>query len=82
VAIVQTAALLFSMPRMTIKRLLSNRVSTSITAALLLASLAPCSADPAPVSHYAPVENLEHVDVALIDRAEDENRPGRLCPSF
>jgi hypothetical protein len=33
----------------------------------------PCSADPAPVIHYAPAENFEHVDVALIDR---EDRPG------
>jgi hypothetical protein len=29
-------------------------------------------ADPAPVIHHAPGENLEHVDVALIDRAEHE----------
>jgi phosphatidylserine/phosphatidylglycerophosphate/cardiolipin synthase-like enzyme len=28
--------------------------------------------DPAPGIHYAPIENLEHVDVALIDRAEHE----------
>jgi hypothetical protein len=46
--------------------------SASIAACLLLASLAPCCADPAPVIHYAPAENLEHVDVALIDRAEHE----------
>jgi ATP-dependent exoDNAse (exonuclease V) alpha subunit len=39
-------------------------------AVLFLASLAPCCADPAPDIHYAPTENLEHVDVALIDRAE------------
>ena len=45
---------------------------TSIAAVLLLASLAPCYADPAPVIHYAPGENLEHVDVDLIDRAEHE----------
>jgi phosphatidylserine/phosphatidylglycerophosphate/cardiolipin synthase-like enzyme len=38
----------------------------------LLASLAPGRADPAPAIHYAPAENLEHVDVALIDRAENE----------
>jgi phosphatidylserine/phosphatidylglycerophosphate/cardiolipin synthase-like enzyme len=38
----------------------------------LLASLAPGRADPAPVIHYAPIENLEHVDVALIDRAEHQ----------
>ena len=43
-----------------------------IAACLLLASLAPCCADPAPVIHYAPAENLEHVDVVLIDRAERE----------
>jgi phosphatidylserine/phosphatidylglycerophosphate/cardiolipin synthase-like enzyme len=44
-----------------------------IAACLLLASLAPpCCADPAPVIHYAPGENLEHADVALIDRAEHE----------
>ena len=27
-------------------------------------------ADPAPVIHYAPAENLEHIDVALIDQAK------------
>ncbi len=43
-----------------------------IAACLLLASLAPSCADPAPAIHYAPAENLEHVDVALIDRAEHE----------
>jgi phosphatidylserine/phosphatidylglycerophosphate/cardiolipin synthase-like enzyme len=47
--------------------------SSSIAASLLLASLAPpCCADPAPIIHYAPTENLEHIDVALIDRAERE----------
>jgi phosphatidylserine/phosphatidylglycerophosphate/cardiolipin synthase-like enzyme len=39
---------------------------------ILLASLAPGAADPAPIIHYAPTENLEHIDVALIDRAERE----------
>ena len=43
-----------------------------IAACLLLATLTPCSADPAPVIHCAPGENLEHIDVALIDRAEHE----------
>jgi hypothetical protein len=38
----------------------------------LLASFSSCAADPAPAIHYAPAENLEHVDVALIDRAEHE----------
>jgi hypothetical protein len=32
-------------------------------------SLAPGRAEPAPVIHHAPGENLEHVDVALIDSA-------------
>ena len=45
-----------------------NRVCASVTAAHLLTSLAPCSADPAPIIHYAPGKNLEHVDVALSDR--------------
>ena len=44
-----------------------------IAVSLFLASLAqPCCADPAPIIHYAPGENLEHVDVALIDRAQHE----------
>jgi phosphatidylserine/phosphatidylglycerophosphate/cardiolipin synthase-like enzyme len=30
------------------------------------------SADPAPIIHYAPAENLEHIDVALIDSARYE----------
>ena len=44
----------------------------ALTAVPFFATLAPCSAEPAPVIHYAPAENLEHVDVALIDRAEHE----------
>jgi phosphatidylserine/phosphatidylglycerophosphate/cardiolipin synthase-like enzyme len=44
-----------------------------IAASLFLVLLTPPGlADPAPVIHYAPSENLEHVDVALIDRAERE----------
>jgi phosphatidylserine/phosphatidylglycerophosphate/cardiolipin synthase-like enzyme len=43
-----------------------------LAAGLLLAALAPCCAELAPVIHYAPAENLEHIDVALIDRAEHE----------
>ncbi len=38
----------------------------SLTTVLLPAALEPCGADP------APMENLAHVDVALIDRAEPE----------
>jgi phosphatidylserine/phosphatidylglycerophosphate/cardiolipin synthase-like enzyme len=30
------------------------------------------SADPAPIIHYAPAENLEHIDVELIDSARHE----------
>ena len=37
---------------------------------LSLISISACRADPAPVIHYASVENLEHADVALIDQAE------------
>ena len=44
----------------------------SLTAVPFLATLAPCRAEPTPAIHYAPAENLEHVDVALIDRAEHE----------
>jgi phosphatidylserine/phosphatidylglycerophosphate/cardiolipin synthase-like enzyme len=44
----------------------------TLAAGLILAALTPCCADPAPVNHYAPTENLEHVDVALIDGAEHE----------
>jgi hypothetical protein len=43
-----------------------------LEAGIFLASLAPCSPDPAPIVHYAPAENLEHVDVALIDGARQE----------
>jgi hypothetical protein len=39
-------------------------------AAALLALCPPGHADPA--IHYAPAENLEHVDVALIDAARNE----------
>jgi hypothetical protein len=48
----------------------------SLTAILFLAPLAPCQADPAPVIHYAPAENLEHIDVenasAHADRRANE----------
>jgi phosphatidylserine/phosphatidylglycerophosphate/cardiolipin synthase-like enzyme len=46
-----------------------------LAAVLLLVSLAPCWISPLradPAIHYAPGENLEHIDVALIDRAERE----------
>ena len=49
-----------------------NLLRTSIAAVLFLASLAPGKAEPAPIIHYAPAENLEHVDVDLIDRAQHE----------
>ena len=41
-----------------------------VLAAAVITACAPCLADPA--IHYAPAENLEHIDVALIDRAECE----------
>jgi hypothetical protein len=37
-----------------------------IAASLFLALLTPpCCADPAPVIHYAPTENLEHVEQSI-----------------
>ena len=58
------------------KTLTNGKIAVSTlsvqAAVLFLASLASCCADPAPIIHYAPAENLEHVDVALIDRAERE----------
>ncbi|MGH6863594.1 MAG: phospholipase D-like domain-containing protein [Methylocella sp.] len=41
----------------------------SLGLTLVFGPLLPCLADTAPVIHYAPVENLEQADVALIDRA-------------
>lgn len=41
-----------------------------LLAAAVVAFVTPCLADPA--IHYAPTENLEHVDVELIDRARQE----------
>jgi phosphatidylserine/phosphatidylglycerophosphate/cardiolipin synthase-like enzyme len=43
-----------------------------ITAAVVLALYSQGRSEPAPVIHYAPIENLEHVDVDLIDRAQHE----------
>jgi phosphatidylserine/phosphatidylglycerophosphate/cardiolipin synthase-like enzyme len=37
---------------------------------LALVMVSPGLADPSPVIHYAPVENLERVDAGLIDQAE------------
>jgi len=43
-----------------------------ITAAVVLALCSQGRSDPAPVIHYAPIENLEHVDVDLFDRANSD----------
>jgi len=40
-------------------------------AGLFFASLAGCLAEQAPAIHYAPTENLERIDVALIDQAHN-----------
>ena len=56
-----------------------NLLRTSIAAVLFLASLAPGKAEPAPIIHYAPAENLEHVDVDLIDRAQHESTWRHMC---
>ena len=47
-------------------------VGLSLGLTFVFVSLLGCFADPAPVIHYAPVENLEQADVALIDRAEHD----------
>jgi phosphatidylserine/phosphatidylglycerophosphate/cardiolipin synthase-like enzyme len=56
------------------KTLTSGKIAVSAlsvqAAVLFLASVTPGCAEPAPVIHYAPAENLEHVDVALIDGAQ------------
>jgi phosphatidylserine/phosphatidylglycerophosphate/cardiolipin synthase-like enzyme len=44
----------------------------SVTVAAFLALCSPSLADPAPIIHYAPTENLEHIDVALIETAKRE----------
>jgi PLD-like domain len=44
----------------------------AITSAVFVAIGTMSYADPAPTIHYAPAENLEHVDVALIDSAQRE----------
>jgi phosphatidylserine/phosphatidylglycerophosphate/cardiolipin synthase-like enzyme len=43
-----------------------------IVAAAIFALCPPGRADPAPAIHYAPAENLEHIDVTLIDTAKHE----------
>jgi hypothetical protein len=58
-----------------------NQFRVSLTAVLFLASLAPCSADPAPVIHYTPTENLEHIDVELIDGARHEINLAAYVPT-
>jgi phosphatidylserine/phosphatidylglycerophosphate/cardiolipin synthase-like enzyme len=47
-------------------------VRAAITSAVVVAIGTMSYADPAPTIHYAPAENLEHVDVALIDSAQRE----------
>jgi phosphatidylserine/phosphatidylglycerophosphate/cardiolipin synthase-like enzyme len=44
----------------------------AIISAVLLAIGALSHADSAPTIHYAPAENLEHIDVELIDSAKHE----------
>jgi phosphatidylserine/phosphatidylglycerophosphate/cardiolipin synthase-like enzyme len=45
---------------------------TLMAVAMAIAFIVPTYADPAPVIHYAPAENLEHIDVELIDGARHE----------
>jgi phosphatidylserine/phosphatidylglycerophosphate/cardiolipin synthase-like enzyme len=50
----------------------TSKIKHLFLAAAILALYAPGHADPVPAIHYAPSENLEHVDVALIDSAKRE----------
>jgi hypothetical protein len=45
---------------------------SALVGAALLAMGALSRADPIPSVHYAPAENLEHIDVELIDSARRE----------
>jgi phosphatidylserine/phosphatidylglycerophosphate/cardiolipin synthase-like enzyme len=49
-----------------------KRFGAAITSAVFVAIGTVSRADPAATVHYAPAENLEHVDVALIDSAQRE----------
>ncbi len=51
------------------REVVSTSLEIALALCLLLAAPLSCTADPAPVVHYAPEENLERIDVALIDRA-------------
>jgi phosphatidylserine/phosphatidylglycerophosphate/cardiolipin synthase-like enzyme len=54
------------------RRLAHGFLITSSPHRLPPAFALPARADPAPTIHYAPAKNLEHIDVALIDRAKHE----------
>jgi hypothetical protein len=52
---------------------------TRLPAAATFLALCPTGlAEPAPAIHYAPAENLEHIDVALIDSSQ---RDGTIVQS-
>jgi hypothetical protein len=50
----------------------SHAMRPVVTIAAIIAVWLPCRIDPAPLIHYAPAENLEHIDVELIDGARRE----------
>jgi phosphatidylserine/phosphatidylglycerophosphate/cardiolipin synthase-like enzyme len=47
-------------------------IQAVLASAVVVAVGALSRADPAPTVHYAPAENLEHIDVGLIDTAKRE----------
>lgn len=49
-----------------------NRFGAFIASGAILTLCLPAIVDPAPAIHYAPAENFELVDAALIDTARDE----------
>ena len=53
-----------------VRPLLNTGLSLLFGTTISLFSFAACFADPEPVIHYSPVENLKYTDSTLIDRAE------------
>jgi phosphatidylserine/phosphatidylglycerophosphate/cardiolipin synthase-like enzyme len=51
---------------------MGHEAVSSLACAVFVAIGALSRADPAPTVHYAPAENLEHIDVGLIDGARRE----------
>jgi hypothetical protein len=64
--------------RVTMVQLLRAR-ALAITSAVFVAIGAMSRADLAPTIHYAPAENLEHIDLDLTDTALTASRPATMA---